>query len=84
MQTVALKTGIPVAFGVLTTDTMEQAEARAGGALGNKGYDAAMTAIEMATFADELSTAELGDDIGDLEAGFDDDDEDDDEVELFN
>ncbi|MDE3197777.1 MAG: 6,7-dimethyl-8-ribityllumazine synthase [Acidobacteriota bacterium] len=40
--------GIPVAFGVLTTDTMEQAEDRAGGKDGNKGYDAAMTAIEMA------------------------------------
>jgi len=42
--------GIPVAFGVLTTDTMEQAAARAGGEHGNKGYDAAMTAIEMAHF----------------------------------
>ena len=50
MQQVALETGIPVAFGVLTTDTLEQAEARAGGSAGNKGYDAAMTAIEMARF----------------------------------
>jgi len=54
LQQVALETGVPVAFGVLTTDTMEQAEARAGGRhgnkLGNKGYDAAMTAIEMARF----------------------------------
>ena len=39
-----------MSFGVLTTDTIEQAEARAGGAHGNKGYDAAMTAIEMARF----------------------------------
>jgi 6,7-dimethyl-8-ribityllumazine synthase len=38
---------LPVAFGVLTTDTMEQALARAGGAHGNKGYDAALTALEM-------------------------------------
>jgi 6,7-dimethyl-8-ribityllumazine synthase len=50
LQQVALDTGVPVAFGVLTTDTMEQAEARAGGQLGNKGYDAAMTAVEMARF----------------------------------
>jgi 6,7-dimethyl-8-ribityllumazine synthase len=42
--------GLPIAFGVLTTDTLEQAEARAGGAHGNKGHDAAMTAIEMAVF----------------------------------
>jgi 6,7-dimethyl-8-ribityllumazine synthase len=47
---VALETGLPVAFGVLTTDTEEQAQSRAGGRLGNKGYDAAMTAIEMARF----------------------------------
>jgi 6,7-dimethyl-8-ribityllumazine synthase len=40
--------GVPVAFGVLTTNTMEQAEHRAGGKDGNKGFDAAMTAIEMA------------------------------------
>jgi 6,7-dimethyl-8-ribityllumazine synthase len=41
-------TGIPMAFGVLTTDTVEQAVDRAGGRSGNKGFDAAMTAIEMA------------------------------------
>jgi 6,7-dimethyl-8-ribityllumazine synthase len=46
---------LPVAFGVLTTDNHEQAEARAGGQHGNKGYDAAMTAIEMARFADTLA-----------------------------
>jgi 6,7-dimethyl-8-ribityllumazine synthase len=54
LQQVALETGKPVAFGVLTTDTLEQAEARAGGAHGNKGFDAAMTAIEMARFGDAL------------------------------
>ena len=42
------ETGIPVAFGVLTTNTMEQAIDRAGGKSGNKGHDAAITAIEMA------------------------------------
>lgn len=40
--------GIPVTFGVLTTNTFEQAIDRAGGKSGNKGFDAAMTAIEMA------------------------------------
>jgi len=50
LQQVALETGVPVAFGVLTTDNMAQAWARAGGSAGNKGFDAAMTAIEMARF----------------------------------
>jgi 6,7-dimethyl-8-ribityllumazine synthase len=54
LQQVALETGKPVAFGVLTTDTFEQAMARAGGEFGNKGYDAAMTAIEMARFGSPL------------------------------
>ena len=44
---VALETGVPIAFGVLTTDTVEQAMDRAGGKAGNKGADAALTAIEM-------------------------------------
>ncbi len=44
---VALKYGIPVSFGVLTTDTIEQAIERAGTKAGNKGWDAALTAIEM-------------------------------------
>jgi len=47
IQRVALDTGIPVAFGVLTTDTMEQAMARAGGDVGNKGYEAVVTAVTM-------------------------------------
>jgi len=42
------ETGIPMAFGLLTTNTVEQAVDRAGGKDGNKGFDAAMTAIEMA------------------------------------
>jgi 6,7-dimethyl-8-ribityllumazine synthase len=41
-------TGVPVAFGVLTTDTIEQAIERAGTKAGNKGVDAAMTALELA------------------------------------
>ncbi|GAB4267137.1 MAG: 6,7-dimethyl-8-ribityllumazine synthase [Deferrisomatales bacterium] len=45
---VALETGVPVAFGVLTTDTLEQAVERAGSKAGNKGWDAAMAAIETA------------------------------------
>ena len=44
----SMGTDIPVAFGVLTTDTIEQALERAGTKAGNKGFDAAMTAIEMA------------------------------------
>jgi 6,7-dimethyl-8-ribityllumazine synthase len=40
-------TGVPVVFGVLTTDTWDQAEARAGGKAGNKGAEAAMAALEM-------------------------------------
>jgi 6,7-dimethyl-8-ribityllumazine synthase len=48
LAAVQLETGIPVVFGVLTTNTMEQASDRAGGKSGNKGYDAAMAAIEMA------------------------------------
>lgn len=48
------ETGIPMAFGVLTTNTMEQAVDRAGGKSGNKGFDAAMTAIEMANLLRKL------------------------------
>jgi 6,7-dimethyl-8-ribityllumazine synthase len=40
-------TGVPMSFGVLTTDTIEQALARSGGAVGNRGYDAALAALEM-------------------------------------
>ena len=47
VASVGLDTEVPVAFGVLTTDTIEQAIERAGTKSGNKGWDAAMTAIEM-------------------------------------
>jgi 6,7-dimethyl-8-ribityllumazine synthase len=45
---IAAQTGVPVAFGVLTCNTLEQAIDRAGAKGGNKGFDAAMTAVEMA------------------------------------
>jgi 6,7-dimethyl-8-ribityllumazine synthase len=48
VQQAALDTGVPVVFGVLTTDTDEQAIERAGGEAGHKGREAALTAIEMA------------------------------------
>lgn len=51
---VALKTHIPVVFGVVTTDTIEQAIERAGTKAGNKGWDAAMTAIEMSNLLGKL------------------------------
>ena len=53
-----LKTGVPTIFGVLTCDTMEQALDRAGGKVGNKGYEAAVTAVEMANLQQDLK--ELG------------------------
>jgi 6,7-dimethyl-8-ribityllumazine synthase len=45
---------IPIAFGVLTCDTMVQAEARAGGEHGNKGWDSALAALEMADLLDQV------------------------------
>lgn len=51
---VSLQTGVPVIFGVLTTDTIEQAIERAGTKAGNKGFEAGMAAIEMANVLQEL------------------------------
>ena len=51
---VSLATGVPVIFGILTCDTMEQAINRAGGKAGNKGADAALAAIEMANLVKQL------------------------------
>jgi 6,7-dimethyl-8-ribityllumazine synthase len=51
---VSLEHGIPVTFGVLTTDTIEQAIERAGSKAGNKGWDAAQAAIEMANLMKKL------------------------------
>ncbi len=51
---VSLQTGIPIAFGVLTTENIEQAIERAGTKAGNKGFDAALTAIEMCNLLCQL------------------------------
>lgn len=51
---VSLKYNIPIAFGVLTTDNVEQAIERAGTKSGNKGWDAALTAIEMADLMNKI------------------------------
>lgn len=53
---VALSTGVPVAFGVLTCDTLDQAVARAGSKGGNKGADAAMSALEMVSVMAQIRT----------------------------
>jgi len=53
----ALQSGVPVIFGVLTTDTIEQAVERAGTKAGNKGFDAALAAIEMVSLDKSLSDA---------------------------
>jgi 6,7-dimethyl-8-ribityllumazine synthase len=49
---------VPIGFGVLTCDTMQQADERAGGAHGNKGWDAALAALEMADLFDRLDAAD--------------------------
>ncbi len=54
VASVSLDSGIPVAFGVLTTDNIEQAIERAGSKAGNKGYEAAVTAIEMVNLFKKL------------------------------
>jgi 6,7-dimethyl-8-ribityllumazine synthase len=53
---IALEASIPIAFGVLTTDTMEQAMDRAGGKAGNKGADCALVALEMANLLRRLDS----------------------------
>jgi 6,7-dimethyl-8-ribityllumazine synthase len=58
VQQVALETGVPCIFGVLTTDTLEQALDRAGGKHGNKGWEAAIAAMEMAGLLDSLPKQE--------------------------
>ena len=57
---VSLQTGIPVSFGVLTTENLEQALERAGAKAGNKGWDAALAAIELADLARQLSDGKKG------------------------
>lgn len=51
----SMDSGVPIAFGVLTTDSIEQAVERAGTKAGNKGFDAAVSAIEMVTLGKQLS-----------------------------
>jgi 6,7-dimethyl-8-ribityllumazine synthase len=58
IQAATLETGVPCIFGVLTTDTLEQALDRAGGAHGNKGWDGAVAAMEMAGLMDSLPKRE--------------------------
>ncbi|MBI1192460.1 MAG: 6,7-dimethyl-8-ribityllumazine synthase [Bacteroidetes bacterium] len=76
---VSLETDTPVIFGVLTTENEAQARDRAGGKHGNKGVEAAITAVKMVTLAMELietsQTFELGDDLDDV---FDEEGEDED------
>lgn len=54
VATASMKTGVPVVFGVLTTDSIEQAIERAGTKAGNKGSEAGLTAIEMASLLGKL------------------------------
>ncbi len=54
ISAVALETNLPVVFGIITTETIEQAIERAGTKMGNKGFEAAVTAIEMASLMDKL------------------------------
>jgi len=60
ISSVALETNVPVIFGVITTETIEQAIERAGTKLGNKGYEAATTAIEMADLMPRIRALEGG------------------------
>ncbi len=57
IATVSLRTGVPIAFGVLTTDSIEQAIERAGTKSGNKGWEAALSAIEMVSLGAALDLA---------------------------
>ncbi|OGR12387.1 MAG: 6,7-dimethyl-8-ribityllumazine synthase [Desulfobacterales bacterium RIFOXYA12_FULL_46_15] len=58
IASVSLDSGIPVMFGILTTETIEQAIERAGTKAGNKGFDVALGAVEMANLTDSLKKAE--------------------------
>ena len=57
---VSRTTGVPCIFEVLATETLAQAESRAGGAHGNKGWEAATAALEMASVVTDLRTREVG------------------------
>ena len=53
---VSMSTGVPVLFGILTTENIEQAIARAGSKAGNKGYDCALSAVEMVNLIDKIQS----------------------------
>lgn len=55
IASVSLSTGVPIIFGIVTTETIEQAIERAGTKVGNKGYDSAVSAIEMANLSKLIS-----------------------------
>ena len=82
IMNVALQESIPVVFGVLTTDNMEQAEARSGGKHGNKGTEAAITALKMLNISHEITALEsafddeLLEDFTDIFGNIDNDDDD--------
>ena len=57
VASVSMATGVPIAFGVLTTDTIEQAIERAGTKMGNKGWDSALSAIEMVSLLRSLDSS---------------------------
>jgi 6,7-dimethyl-8-ribityllumazine synthase len=57
ISSVALQTGVPTIFGVITTETIEQAIERAGTKMGNKGFEAAVSAIEMADLLPRIKDA---------------------------
>lgn len=59
VASVSLSTGVPIAFGVLTTDSIEQAIERAGTKMGNKGWDSALSAIEMVSLLSALGSSKL-------------------------
>jgi 6,7-dimethyl-8-ribityllumazine synthase len=56
ISNVALETGVPIIFGVITTETIEQAIERAGTKMGNKGFEAAVSAMEMADLMSKLQS----------------------------
>jgi 6,7-dimethyl-8-ribityllumazine synthase len=57
LSSLSAQSGVPIAFGVLTTDTMEQALARAGGKAGNKGWEAALAVLEMIDLIRKLESS---------------------------
>ena len=68
IMTLGTEFEVPIGFGLLTTDTMAQAEARAGGEYGNKGRDAALAALEMADLLSRLDSIDAGESDGEAEA----------------